>query len=281
MEWRTAARLILQGSDPQATAQAAQALAQQALQQAEPSLAELDTQAALATPSGFPGLPERPRLVPPQGLPRRSLHTAEGKAALMHAVAHIEMNAIRLALDAAWRFAGMPTAYYQDWLRIAGEEALHFQLVCGWLAQRGHAYGDFDAHHGLWDMVERTRDDVTARMALVPRTLEARGLDATPPMQQRLAVAGEADAVAVLDVILRDEVGHVAVGNHWYRWLCERQGLDPVSHYAHLCRVHRAPRLRGPFNRDARRQAGFSDAEMLALEAADAEVSVGGRRADG
>jgi uncharacterized ferritin-like protein (DUF455 family) len=222
--------------------------------------------------------------VSPQELPRRSFHTAQGKAALMHAVAHIEMNAIRLALDAAWRFADMPTTYYRDWLRIAGEEALHFQRVCAWLEARGHRYGDLDAHHGLWEMVERTQHDVTARMALVPRTLEARGLDATPPMQQRLAAAGEAEAVAVLDVILRDEVGHVAVGNHWYRWLCERQGLDPVSHYAHLCHVHRAPRLRGPFNWDARRQAGFSEEEMSALEAVDAvgaEAAVGSRRTGG
>lgn len=183
----------------------------------------------------------------------------------MHAVAHIEMNAIHLALDAVWRFPGMPPAYYWDWLRIAGEEARHFQLLSEWLRAHGHAYGDFDAHNGLWEMVERTRDDVTARMALVPRTLEARGLDVTPPMQHKLAAAGEHEAVAVLDVILRDEVGHVAVGNHWYHWLCEQRGFDPVPHYAVLCERYRAPRLVGPFNWDARRRAGFSAEELRSL----------------
>ena len=184
----------------------------------------------------------------------------------MHAVAHIEFNAINLALDAVWRFVGLPTAYYSDWLRVAAEEAMHFGLVRAHLQTLGHDYGDFDAHDGLWSMTEKTAADATARMALVPRTLEARGLDATPPMQQKLARAGDARAVAILDIILRDEVGHVAVGNHWYRWLCEREGLDPVLHYAVLARRHGAPRLKGPFNLDARARAGFTADELAALE---------------
>jgi uncharacterized ferritin-like protein (DUF455 family) len=240
----------------------------------------LDTQAELTDPGGLPGRPALPRLVSPAALPRRSAHTREGRAALMHAVAHIELNAVDLALDAAWRFAGMPPDYYRDWLRIAAEEAHHFCLVRDHLATLGHAYGDFDAHNGLWEMVQRTADDIVARMALVPRTLEARGLDATPPMQQRLAQAGDHAAVAVLDVILRDEVGHVAVGNHWYRWLCERQALDPVAHALTLARRHRAPRLHGPFNLEARQRAGFTREELAALQADNAAPMANGAKPD-
>jgi len=159
----------------------------------------------------------------------------------------------------------MPEAYYRDWLRVAAEEALHFSLLAEHLQTLGHAYGDFPAHNGLWDMCERTAGDITARMALVPRTLEARGLDATPPMQTRLKQAGDLRAVEILDVILRDEVGHVAIGNRWYRWLCERHALDPVAHYAELAARHRAPPLRGPFNTAARRAAGFTEDEIAAL----------------
>jgi len=233
---------------------------------AQPDLA-LDTQAALQPDAPLPGRPPRPRLVPPSALPRRSPFTVEGRAALLHAVAHIEFNAINLALDAAWRFAGLPDAFYRDWLHVAAEEALHFTLLREHLQSLGHDYGDFDAHDGLWAMVERTAGDATARMALVPRTLEARGLDATPPMQARLATAGDARAVEILGIILRDEIGHVAVGNRWYRWLCERDRLDPLAHYALLAAQFGAPRLRPPFNLQARRDAGFSAAEIATLGA--------------
>ena len=225
----------------------------------------IDLDAPIDEPAGVPGRPARPRLVAPQVLPPRSADTRPGRAALLHAVAHIEANAIRLALDAVWRFAGLPADYYRDWLRIAAEESLHFLLLSEHLSTLDCSYGDFDAHDGLWSMVERTRGDVVARMALVPRTLEARGLDATPPMQARLARAGDARAVEILDVLLRDEVGHVAVGNHWYRWLCEREQLDPLAHYALLASRHRAPRPRPPFNLAARRRAGFTEAELQAL----------------
>jgi uncharacterized ferritin-like protein (DUF455 family) len=216
----------------------------------------------------LPGRPNRPELMPHLKVPKRSPFTAEGRAALVHSVTHIEFNAINLALDAVWRFDGLPRDYYLDWLRVAHEEAHHFSLLRTELRAMGHDYGDFPAHTGLWDMVERTRHDVVARMALVPRTLEARGLDATPPMQAKLRKVGTPDAlrtVAILDVILRDEVGHVAIGNHWYRWLCARDGLDPVAHYRLLARTHAAPRLRPPFNTAARRQAGFTPAELDAL----------------
>ena len=159
----------------------------------------------------------------------------------------------------------MPADYYRDWLRVAAEEALHFDLLRQHLRSLGRDYGDFDAHDGLWTMVERTSQDVVARMALVPRTLEARGLDATPPMQDRLCRAGDLRAVEILAIILRDEVGHVAIGNHWYRWLCQRDGLDPVQTYDRLAREHHAPRLRGPFNVEARLAAGFTPIEVDAL----------------
>jgi len=224
---------------------------------------QFDPQASLAEPAGLPGRPALPRLVAHVALARRSPFTPDGRAALLHSVAHIEFNAINLALDAVWRFANMPDDYYCDWARVAGEEAHHFTLLCEHLASLGHAYGDFDAHDGLWTMVEKTKHDIVSRMALVPRTLEARGLDATPPMQAKLAQAGDVRAVAILEVILRDEIGHVAIGNRWYRWLCERDGLDPIAHFEHLLAAHHAPRPRPPFNLDARRRAGF-DAEELA-----------------
>ena len=226
---------------------------------------EVDTDAVLDEPAGLPGRPMRPLLVAPAALARRSPYTQAGRAALLHAVAHIEFNAINLALDVLWRFSAMPAAYYRDWLQVAAEEAHHFTLLAGHLATLGHAYGDFDAHTGLWDMVEKTKSDVTARMALVPRTLEARGLDATPPMRAKFEQAGDARAVEILDVILRDEIGHVAVGNRWYRWLCERDGLDALAHYAVLAARHGAPRLKPPFNLEARAQAGFTPQELEQL----------------
>ena len=231
----------------------------------------------LDEPAVLPGRPARPELIEPGKVPQRSVHTPEGRAALIHAICHIEFNAINLALDAIWRFAGMPEEFYRDWLRVATEEAYHFSLLHGHLqTQLGHRYGDFPAHDGLWSMCEKTKDDITARMALVPRTLEARGLDATPLIQNKLRAVGTPDALAacgILDIILRDEIGHVAIGNHWYRWLCERQGLEPVAHYKVVARHYQAPRLKGPFNTAARLQAGFMEAELAALAEPPAPLS--------
>ncbi len=186
---------------------------------------------------------------------------------MIHALAHIEFNAINLALDAIWRFAAMPEAFYADWLKVAAEEALHFSLLADHLVVLGYAYGEFPAHNSLWDMAEKTASDVLARIALVPRTMEARGLDASPPVRAKLAQAGDLAAAAILDIILRDEIGHVATGNHWFAWLCATRGLDPLSTYAGLARQYQAPALRGPFNIAARKAAGFSEAELLALTA--------------
>ena len=213
----------------------------------------------------LPGRPALPRLIPPKQVPTRTPFTPEGLASLLHAVCHIEFNAINLALDAVWRFHGMPEAYYTDWLRVAYEESQHFELLRTHLKHLGYAYGDFDAHDGLWQMCERTSDDVLARMALVPRTLEARGLDATPLIQAKLLKVDTPDAtraVEILDIILRDEVGHVAIGNHWYRWLCEQRGLDPVALYGELVQRYDAPKHRPPFNHEARRRAGFTEVEL-------------------
>ncbi len=220
----------------------------------------------LAIPPGLPGRPATPRLVAHNTLKKRSITSLEGRAALLHSLAHIELNAIDLAADAVWRFAGMPDAYYSDWIRVMQEEALHFELLRDHLQTLGYAYGDFDAHNALWEMAERTQHDVLARIALVPRTMEARGLDASPAVRHKLASVGDAAGAAILDTILRDEIGHVLVGNRWYGYLCDQRGLEPVATYAVLAREYRAPRLRGPFNIRARQAAGFSNAELAALQ---------------
>ena len=226
----------------------------------------VDADLALKAPAGLPGRPSVPTLVPPAEVPRRSMATIEGKAALLHALAHIEFNAINLALDIIWRFPEMPEPFYMDWRKVAVEEATHFDMLARRLRELGYAYGDFPAHNGLWEMAEKTCDDLLARLALVPRTLEARGLDVSPAIRKRLAQAKDAESAAILDVILRDEVGHVAIGNYWYRLLCERRGLEVVQAYDDLATAYQAPRLRGPFNLEARRKAGFDDKELEALQ---------------
>jgi uncharacterized ferritin-like protein (DUF455 family) len=264
LELRSAALQALCDPDIKQKASMAQMLRAQA------DTIYIATEVRLAASSVLPGCPARPELRAHLQLARRSPFTPEGLAGLLHAVAHIEFNAINLALDAIWRFPGMPRAYYLDWLTVAAEEAHHFSLLQAHLQTLGFDYGDFPAHTGLWDMTARTEGDVLARMALVPRTLEARGLDATPPMQAKLRQVGTPAAmraVEILSVILQDEIGHVAIGNYWYRYLCTKRGLDPLATYASLATQYRAPRLRGPLNLDARRAAGFDDAELDLIQA--------------
>ena len=225
----------------------------------------LDVHATFTSSQDIPGRPDIPILVAPRHVKRRAMNTTEGRAALIHALVHIEFNAINLALDAIWRFADMPREYYADWLKVAAEEALHFSLLRAHLQGMGYDYGDFPGHNSLWEMVDKTRSDVLARMALVPRTMEARGLDAVPAMRSKLAQAGDMKAAGILDIILRDEIGHVAIGNRWYGYLCMQRGLDPIKTYASLAREYTAPVLRGPFNLPARRAAGFSELELAAL----------------
>lgn len=225
----------------------------------------LNTSAQLIAPANIPGRPEVPKLVSPTEVEKRSMRTLEGRAALVHALAHIEFNAINLALDAVWRFAGMPEQYYADWLKVAAEEAYHFNLLDGYLRNMGYQYGAFNAHNSLWEMAERTQCDVLARIALVPRTMEARGLDASPPLRNKFIQIGDTDAADILEIILRDEIGHVAVGNYWFNWLCTQRGLEPIATYERLAKQYSAPALRKPLNMEARRQAGFTEEELALL----------------
>lgn len=216
-------------------------------------------------PIEVPGRPARPLLVAPRQLHQRKLSSPEGRAILVHALAHIEFNAINLALDAVYRFRDMPVDFYGDWLRVAAEEADHFALLRDRLRTLGHEYGDFPAHNGLWEMACQTADDVLVRMALVPRVLEARGLDVTPGMIQRLEAAGDADTVAILRIIFRDEIGHVEIGSRWYRYCCLQRGLDPLSTFRALLERHMPGRIKGPFAEQARGEAGFDGQEMALL----------------
>ena len=216
-------------------------------------------------PIRMPGRPAKPRLVHPRDLPRRGFGSDEGRAAFIHAVAHIEFNAIDLAWDAVYRFRGMPEAYYADWVSVANDEARHFAMLRKRLEEFGRDYGDFDAHNGLWEMAEKTALDGLARMALVPRVLEARGLDVTPGMIAKLRALGDAATAAILEVILREEVAHVAAGSRWYRWHCERAGVDPRARFRELLREHAGGVLHGPFNMQARLEAGFDVDELDSL----------------
>lgn len=229
------------------------------------SMLPVDADERIDAPAGIPGRPAKPELVPHSQLEQKSLVTLEGRAALIHSVAHIELNAIDLALDIVWRFPGMPEAFYRDWVAIAKEEARHFTLLRDHLLTLGYDYGSFRGHNGLWEMAERTSGDLLARLALVPRTLEARGLDASPLVRKKLVSVGDHKAGAILDLILREEIGHVAVGNRWYRHVCAERGLEPVATYAELADRYKAPLLRGPFNLEARRAAGFDEEELAAL----------------
>lgn len=227
----------------------------------------VDVKAHITTDKIIPGRPEKPVLVAPLLVKRRAMNTVEGRAALIHALAHIEFNAINLALDAIWRFNDMPVQYYADWLKVAAEEAHHFNLLNAHLQQLGFSYGDFDAHNSLWEMVDRTKSDALARMALVPRTMEARGLDAIPALKAKLAQAGDLAAAEILDITLRDEVGHVSIGNSWFNWLCKQRALEPMATYERLAEQYDAPKPRPPFNLEARREAGFTELELTNLTA--------------
>lgn len=214
-----------------------------------------------------PGRPLKPELVSPKKLPKRRLGSPEGHAALMHAIAHIEFNAINLALDAIYRFQYMPKGFYLDWLGVAGEEAFHFQMIREHLFHLGYEYGDMPAHDGLWMTTYETDHDPLIRMALVPRTLEARGLDVTPPMIQKLRAIGDKRGIEILKILLRDEIGHVEVGTRWFRHLCKERGLNPFATFQEVIESYYHGDLRGPFNYEAREQAGFCTEEIAWLRA--------------
>lgn len=226
-----------------------------------------------------PGRPMKPLLVAPVDVPKRRLNTKEGLAALIHAITHIEFNAVNLAWDAVYRFRELPHAYYSDWITVAAEEAYHFQLLRERLNELGCDYGGFPAHNGLWDMATRTAFDPLVRMALVPRVLEARGLDVTPGIIQRLRQAGDEKTVAVLEIILRDEIGHVAIGSRWFQYLSRQRGLDPEHTFHELVGRYFSGQMCGPFHYEARQQAGFSVAELKALEQMGSTKAQGGNTA--
>jgi len=213
-------------------------------------------------PIAEPGRPEKPVLVPPLEVPRRKATTTTGRAALLHAIAHIEFNAINLALDATYRFRGMPREFYGDWLQVASEEALHFSLLHDHLQSHGYAYGDFPAHNGLWEMAVKTAHDPLVRMALVPRVLEARGLDATPAIVEKFRLVQDERAVEILAIVERDEIGHVAIGSRWYLYLCHQRGLEPLETFRALLKEYDAPPLKPPFNIAGRKAGGFSEEEL-------------------
>ncbi len=225
----------------------------------------IDANRKFDEPPQLPGRADKPELVHPTKVKQRSVQSVAGRAALIHSLAHIELNAVNLALDIVWRFPGLPDSFYRQWMGVAQDEAKHFGLLCTHLRTLGQVYGDFTAHNGLWDMAEKTKADLLARLALVPRTLEARGLDMSPVIRDKLLQVGDAGGAAILDIILRDEIGHVAIGNQWYRWVCAQQGRDPIQTYADMAAHYKAPALRGPFNLEARRAAGFEQAELDAL----------------
>lgn len=216
-------------------------------------------------PVPVPGRPARPELVHPRQVRQRKLTTPEGRRALLHAIAHIEFNAINLGLDAVYRFRDMPDAYYGDWLQVAAEEAYHFSLLSRRVRDFDCVYGDLPAHNGLWEQACKTDDDVMVRMALVPRVLEARGLDVTPGMMERLREVGDIETIGILEIILRDEIGHVRIGSRWFRYCCEQRGLEPEATFRQLLRQVMGAPLRGPFYTEARLQAGFSAKELEQL----------------
>jgi uncharacterized ferritin-like protein (DUF455 family) len=248
-------------SDPWQKAQATQSLHQQVKEQGF-----ILSPDSLAVPE-IPGRPEKPDLVPPRDLPRRRNNQETGHATLIHAICHIEFNAINLALDALARFADMPDAYYSYWLQVAFEESTHFEMLNEHLGSMGFQYGDFSAHDGMWEMARKTHHDPLTRMALVPRVLEARGLDVTPKMMDKLKKSGDFRAVEILELILREEVGHVKVGTDWFNYLCEQRGLEPYSTFKQLLETYFNGEIRGPFHTEARLEAGFTDDEMALLEA--------------
>lgn len=209
-----------------------------------------------------PGRPEKPELVLPRELKQRKINTPEGHAAMLHAIAHIEFNAINLALDAVYRFQEMPEEYYGDWIRIAVEEAKHFKLLQDYLKDLNYDYGSFPAHNGLWCMAQSTSHDVLCRMALIPRVMEARGLDVTPGIKQNFKLVGDSRAVDILNIIERDEIGHVAAGNHWYYYLCEQRDLDPIKVFKTLIKQYALQNIKGPIAVESRKKAGFKAIEL-------------------
>ncbi|MPV86828.1 ferritin-like domain-containing protein [Ostreibacterium oceani] len=215
-----------------------------------------------------PPLPDAVTVKATSHLSRRGVGSKSGHQSMLHAIAHIEYNAINLGLDAVYRFRQMPMDYYVDWLRVAKEEAEHFQLITARMAALDCQYGDFPVHTGLWAMCVDTEHDVMARMALVPRVMEARGLDVTPKIQHKLASIGDMESVEMLNVIYQDEIGHVAIGSRWFKYCCQQRCLSPYRTFRTLLKYYLKNGMDTAFNRPARLQAGFDDMELALLDEA-------------
>jgi uncharacterized ferritin-like protein (DUF455 family) len=216
-----------------------------------------------------PGRPAKPQLVPPKAVEKRSLHTLKGRIALLHSIAHIELNAVDLALDIVARYATepVPHSFFDGWMQVAFEESKHFRMVRDRLRDLGADYGDMPAHDGLWQAAHSTRNDLTARLAVVPLILEARGLDVTPSLQAKMRETGDLETAAVLDVIYNDEKGHVAIGAKWFRFLCARERRDPAATFQQLVRANFRGALKPPFNDLARAEAGLTPSFYRSLTA--------------
>ncbi len=212
-----------------------------------------------AIPPDRPARPDAPELLDPRDVPRRRPSSLQGRIAILHAIAHIELNAVDLHWDMIARFPeiDMPLGFYDDWVKAADEESKHFNLMCDCLEGLGSHYGAMPAHAGMWRAAEDTADDILGRLAVVPMVLEARGLDVTPGMIEIFQRAGDARAVEALQVIYAEEVGHVAYGSKWFNFLCGRQGHDPQPVFLELVRRYFHSPLRPPFNEEKRAQAGL------------------------
>ena len=221
------------------------------------------TELGQSRPPDRPARPVKPALLPPRSVPRRRITAGTaGRVALLHAIAHIELNAIDLALDMACRFVeqSLPKDFYSDWLGVADDESRHFLMLSDRLAHLGAAYGDLPAHDGLWQAADATKHDLLARLAIAPLALEARGLDVPPAMIEKLENAGDPDSAAALNIIMTDEVGHVATGKRWFDFVCGCERRDPISSWQGLVRQYFRGDLKPPFNLEARTAAKFSAA---------------------
>lgn len=268
-----AAEAALLCADPVEKAELSKQLYRHWMLSAEPERLQMavDTGTSIVRVLEAPGRPSQPQLVAARDLARRALGSVEGRIALIHSLAHIEFNAINLALDAVYRFRAQPQQYIEDWLRVASDEGEHFLLLHERLKSLDAWYGQLPAHDGLWDMARRTDHDVLVRMALVPRILEARGLDVAPPMIDKLRHLGDEETAVILQRIYTDEITHVEVGNRWFRHVCEQRSLDGTQVFRDLLRGENSAYLRSPYNREARLEAGFNEEELALISQMEAE----------
>ncbi|WP_372590994.1 ferritin-like domain-containing protein [Guyparkeria sp.] len=266
---RERAGILLRENDPAVKADGVRALYDRAMNTPD---ADVPTPPPSVEPVPDPGRPERPELVSPKDVVKRGPATPEGRASMAHSFAHIEFNAMNIGLDACYRFDAMPADFYRDWLSVARDEAKHFELLDAYLRERGYRYGSFPAHASLWETVHGTEHDVMVRMALIPRVLEARGLDVTPGIQRKLAQYDDQPLIDILDVIYNEEIQHVHIGTRWFRYACEQRGVDPRQTFRELLQQYMAGRIRGPYDEFGRKAAGFTDGEMQDLKDMEAET---------